>query len=155
MSQFQGRWSHEGQARIAIIVSRFNQNISQALLDGAIDTLARLGVPSEDIDTIWVPGAFEIPGMARRIAPRYDALITLGAVIRGETAHFEYVAGSCAQGIAALAQEGKTPVIFGVLTCNTTEEAQARAGGKAGNKGGEAALAALEMLSLHRQLPGA
>lgn len=155
MSQFQGHWRSEGPARIAIIVSRFNQTISQSLLAGALDTLTHLGVRPDDIDTVWVPGAFEIPGTARRIAPHYAALITLGAVIRGDTAHFEYVAGSCAQGVAALAQEGHIPVIFGVLTCNTTEEAAARAGGKAGNKGSEAAQAAMEMLSLYYQLSGA
>ncbi len=156
MSQYQGQWRIESSAaRIAIVVSRFNQNISQALLEGALETLHRLGLAAQQVDVIWVPGAFEIPGTAARVLPTYDAIITLGAVIRGETPHFDYVAGAAANGVAELARRGEKPVIFGVLTCNTTEEAEARAGGKAGNKGSDAALAAVEMLALYQSLSGA
>lgn len=154
MAVYEGLWQKGAASwRIAIIVSRFNQSISQALLQGALNTLSRLG--ADDIDVIWVPGAFEIPGAARRVLPRYDAVITLGAVIRGETPHFDYVAGAAAQGVAELSRAGEKPVIFGVLTCNTAEEAESRAGGKAGNKGSDAALAAIEMLSLYHRLSGA
>lgn len=156
MSTFQGEWTIQNpQAQIAIVVSRFNQSISAALLQGALEALARLHWPQTQIDVFWVPGAFEIPGVARRLLSRYDALIALGAVIRGETPHFDYVASAVASGIAELANRGEKPVIFGVLTCNTVEEAQARAGGKAGNKGTEAALAAVEMISLYQKLSGA
>lgn len=156
MPVFEGQWTAtKDLPRIAIVVSRFNQQISNALLDGARETLRRLGVPENNIDIIWVPGAFEIAGAARRVLQHYDALITLGAVIRGETPHFDYVAGAAAQGVAQLANAGEKPVIFGVLTCNTTEEAQARAGGKAGNKGSDAALSAIEMISLYQRLSGA
>ncbi|MCL5116286.1 MAG: 6,7-dimethyl-8-ribityllumazine synthase [Firmicutes bacterium] len=152
MSTYEGQWVAVSQTRIAIIVGRFNQEITGSLLTGALETLTRLGVSQEAIDVIWVPGAFEIPGTARRLMPRYDALITLGAVIRGETPHFDYVAGAVATGVAELARLGEKPVIFGVLTCNTTEEAAARAGGKAGNKGSDAAITAIEMLSLYQKL---
>lgn len=157
MSTFQGQWTLANQPspRITVVVSRFNQDVSSALLNGAHETLARLGISADSIDTIWVPGAFEIPGTIRRILPRYDAAIALGAVIRGETPHFDFVASAVATGVAELAHQGETPVIFGVLTCNTTEEAQARAGGKAGNKGSDAALACVEMLSLYQKLSGA
>ncbi|PSR21306.1 MAG: 6,7-dimethyl-8-ribityllumazine synthase [Sulfobacillus acidophilus] len=156
MSVFEGHWLvPKSPARIAIVVSRFNDSITRLLLQGALDTLAHLNWPAAAIDVVWVPGAFEIPGIARRILGRYDALIALGAVIRGETPHFEYVASAVANGIADLAKLGEKPVIFGVLTCNTVEEAQARAGGKAGNKGSEAALAAVEMITLYQELSGA
>ena len=156
MPTIQGQW-HVADAppRIGIIVSRFNQNISDALLKGALDTLERFNIPQESIDIIWVPGAFEISGTAHRVLSRYDALITLGAVIRGETPHFDYVAGAAAQSIAELARLGEKPVIFGVLTCNTVEEATARAGGKSGNKGSDCATAAVEMISLYQKLSGA
>jgi 6,7-dimethyl-8-ribityllumazine synthase len=156
MSIYEGHWTvPTSPARIAIVVSRFNDSITRALLQGALKTLAHLNWPSTAIDVVWVPGAFEIPGMARRILDRYDALIALGAVIRGETPHFDYVASAVASGIADLAKLGDKPVIFGVLTCNTAEEAQARAGGKAGNKGSDAALAAVEMIALYQELSGA
>ncbi|MDA8206509.1 MAG: 6,7-dimethyl-8-ribityllumazine synthase [Thermaerobacter sp.] len=156
MPTFHGEWILRDQNwRIAVIVSRFNQHISEALLRGALDTLARLGMSVEAITTIWVPGAFEIPGTARRALPLYDGIMTLGAVIRGETPHFDYVASAVASGVAELSRTGEKPVIFGVLTCNTMEEAQARAGGKAGNKGSDAALALIEMLSLYQKLSGA
>ncbi|NMP21468.1 6,7-dimethyl-8-ribityllumazine synthase [Sulfobacillus harzensis] len=155
MSSFEGTWGFPPNARVAVIVARFNQTITQNLLDGALETLRRLGAPPSAIDVIWVPGAFEIPGTAARLHDRYDALITLGAVIRGETPHFDYVAGAVANGVHHLAARGQKPVIFGVLTCNTPEEAEARAGGKAGNKGSDAAMAAVEMLTLYQNLSGA
>lgn len=155
MATIEGSWHIEGSPRIAIIISRFNQRISDSLLKGALETLQRMNIDRDKTDVIWVPGAFEIPGTVRRALPRYDAVITLGAVIRGETPHFDYVAGNCASGIAELARTGDTPVIFGVLTCNTTEEAEDRAGGKSGNKGSDAAIAALEMISLYQKLSGA
>ncbi|MCY0879527.1 MAG: 6,7-dimethyl-8-ribityllumazine synthase [Firmicutes bacterium] len=155
MSVYRGDWVLPRVPRIAVVVSQFNAAISEALLEGALATLERFGLGRDQVDVVWVPGAFEIPGVARKLQDRYDALITLGAVIRGETPHFDYVAGAVATGVARLAQEGKIPVIFGVLTCNTVEEAEARAGGKQGNKGSEAALAALEMISLYDKLSGA
>ena len=155
MALYQGQWSVSAPCRIGIIISRFNQRISDALLQGAIETLMRLGMKQDDIDVIWVPGAFEVPGTACRVLTSYDAVITLGAIIRGETPHFDYVASTTAQGVAQLAHNGATPVIFGILTCNTTEEAEARSGGKSGNKGSDAALTAIEMITLYRQLSGA
>lgn len=153
MPIYEGQWQWPTQSiRLAIVVSRFNESISQLLLDGALAAFRRMGLAPQAVDTIWVPGAFEIAGTVKRLWPRYNGFVTLGAVIRGETPHFDYVAGACAHGVAALANLGEKPVIFGVLTCNTPEEAQARAGGKAGNKGSEAALAALEMISLYHQL---
>jgi len=140
--------------RFAIVAARFNRFITDSLVGGATDTLNRHGIDSGDIDCIWVPGAFEIP-QAAAVAARsgkYDAVITLGAVIRGATPHFEFVAGECASGIARLNLEQSVPVIFGVLTTETIEQAIERAGTKAGNKGGDAALAALEMASLYKKL---
>lgn len=154
MSTFEGQWALAAHTRIAIVVARFNQEITTPLLRGALDTLQRLGDP-KTVDVIWVPGAFEIAGTAARVYPHYDAIITLGAVIRGETPHFDFVAGAVSNGVSALAARGEKPIIFGVLTCNTTDEAVARAGGKAGNKGSDAALTAVEMLSLYQKLSGA
>ena len=136
------------------MVSRFNAFINQSLLSGALDGLTRHGVADDRIDVVWVPGAFEIPVVARRMAEsgRYDAIICLGAVIRGATAHFEYVAGEAAKGIAAAGYQTGVPVIFGVLTTDTIEQAIERAGTKAGNKGWEAALGAIEMADVMRQL---
>lgn len=155
MTVIKGQWQVNGSPRIGIVVSQFNQNISEALLEGCLNTLTRLGVNDDALDVIWVPGAFELPGTVRHIVDRYDAMITLGAVIRGETPHFEYVAGAVAAGIADLARTGPIPIIFGVLTTNTTEEARDRSGGKSGNKGSDSALAALEMISLYQKLSGA
>jgi 6,7-dimethyl-8-ribityllumazine synthase len=140
--------------RVGLVVARFNEFVTRPLLDGALDTLRRHGVADGDIDVAWVPGSFEIPLVARRMAEggRYDAVICLGAVIRGQTPHFEYVAANMASGIARAGYESGVPVIFGVLTTNTVEEAVDRAGAKAGNKGRDAALAAIEMASLLRQL---
>ena len=140
--------------RLGIVVARFNETVTRALLDGARDGLARLGVGPDAIDVAWTPGCFEVPLVARRMADtgRYDAIICLGAVIRGETAHFDYVAGQAAAGIARVGLDTGLPVIFGVLTTDSLEQAVNRAGAKAGNKGFDAALAAVEMASLLRQL---
>lgn len=153
MAEYQGYLkTHQGQ-RWAVVVGRFNQQVTDRLLEGALDQLIRHGVPAESVDVFWVPGALEIGGLIKRILRRrYAAIIALGAVIRGETAHFEYVAANASAAIAELARSSETPVIFGVLTCNTLEEAHDRADGKAGNKGADAALAAIEMADLYRQL---
>jgi len=150
---FSGRMNGTG-LRVGIVVARFNEFVTRPLLDGALDTLRRHGVADGDIDVAWVPGSFEIPLVARRMATggRYDAVICLGAVIRGQTPHFEYVAANMASGIARAGYESGVPVIFGVLTTNTVEEAVDRAGAKAGNKGRDAALAAIEVADLLRQL---
>ncbi len=146
---FQGKLRGEG-LRVAIVVARFNEFISKELLGGALDTLARLGVAEADVDVVWVPGAFEIPVAARRLATSgsYSAVICLGAVIRGATAHFDYVAGEAAGGIAKVGADTGVPTIFGVLTTETVEQAIERAGTKAGNKGREAAETAIEMANL-------
>ncbi len=151
---FAGHLVGEG-LRFAVVVSRFNAFISEHLLKGAMDALARHGVSDEDVDVAWVPGAFEIPLVARRLAEsgRYDAIICLGAVIRGATPHFDYVAGESAKGIAAASLHTGVPVIYGVLTTDTIEQAIERAGTKAGNKGADAAMAAIEMANLLRALP--
>lgn len=147
----------EGQGlKIGIIASRFNDFITQNLLDGALAALKRHGVKDEDVAVSWVPGSFEIPLVARTMALSgdYDAIVCLGAVIRGETAHFDYVAGEAASGIAQASLESGVPVIFGVLTTDMVEQAINRAGGKSGNKGYEHAVAAIEMANLMRQLKG-
>jgi len=143
-------------ARFAIVVSRFNGFIVDSLLRGALDVLRRHGVEDKSIEVVQVPGAFELPLVAKRLAAsrRYDAVIALGAVIRGGTAHFDYVAGGCARGLAEVALSCDLPVTFGVLTVDTIEQAIERAGTKAGNKGADAALTALEMVSLLRKLSG-
>ncbi len=140
--------------RIGIVVSRFNDIISTRLLDGAVDALREHGVGAGNIDVVWVPGAFEIPIAARELAQRggVDAVVCLGAVIRGETPHFDYVAREAARGIASVHAVTGVPAMFGVLTVNTIEQATDRAGGKHGNKGAEAAVAAVEMVSLLREL---
>jgi 6,7-dimethyl-8-ribityllumazine synthase len=153
MSTIQGQLVVHPEDRYALVVSRFNQQITEWLVRGAADALTAHGAASDQIDTIWVPGAFEIPFAARRAAESgYAAIICLGAVIRGDTPHFDYVAGAAANGVAGLSAEAKVPVIFGVLTCDTTDQARERAGGKGGNKGADAALAALEMVDLARRL---
>ena len=142
-------------SRFGIVVARFNELVTRPLLDGAIDGLHRHGVDDDDIDVAWVPGAFEIPLVAKKLAEtgRYAAVICLGAVIRGETDHYDYVAGAAATGIANVALSAPVPVIFGVLTCDTVEQALNRAGMKSGNKGFEAALTAIEMVHLLQKLP--
>ena len=148
-----GRLSGDG-IRIGIAVSRFNELISERLLAGAQDCLRRHGVADDAVDVVWVPGSFELPLAARELARsgRYSAVICLGAVIRGATAHFDLVAGQAASGVARVALDTGVPAIFGVLTTETIEQALERAGSKAGNKGSEAALSALEMADLLRQL---
>lgn len=141
--------------RVAIVVSRFNEFITSKLLGACVDTLRRHGTEDEDIEVIWCPGAYEIPFVARRAAQsgRYDAVICLGAVIRGSTPHFDYVAGECAKGIASVATDTGVPAIFGVLTTDTIEQAVERAGTKAGNKGADAAVTAIEMVNLLKNMP--
>ncbi len=133
-----------------VVASRFNEFIVRPLLDGALDAIKRHGGDLGAVDVVWVPGSYEIPLVAKRLAlsERYDAVVCLGAVIRGATAHFDYVAGGAASGISAVALEANMPVIFGVLTTDTIEQAIERAGTKAGNKGFEAAVTAIEMASL-------
>ena len=140
--------------KIAIVTARFNEFITSKLLSGAVDTLERHGVKSEDIDIAWVPGAFELPIVAKKMAEgdKYDAVIVLGTVIRGATPHFDYVCNEAAKGTSSAALSSGKPVIFGVLTTETIEQAIERAGTKAGNKGGESAVSAIEMANLLRQI---
>jgi 6,7-dimethyl-8-ribityllumazine synthase len=153
VTTFKGRVSGNGQ-KIALVISRFNEAITFKLRDGATAELLRLGVAAEAVDVFEVPGSYELPPVTQRVAEsgKYDAVVCLGAVIRGATSHFDYVAGEAAKGIAMVAGRAACPVIFGVLTCDTEEQAYERAGGKAGNKGAECARAALEMADLYRQL---
>ena len=141
-------------ARFAIVVARFNEFIVESLQEGAVKNLTRHGVPVSNVSIFKVPGAFELPLVARRVARQRecDAIICLGAVIRGATPHFDYVASQCASGIARVSLDEDIPIIFGVLTTNTIEEAIERAGSKSGNKGSDAAMTALEMVSLLRAL---
>ena len=136
--------------KFALVVSRFNDFITEKLLSGALDALVRSGASSDDIEVVKVPGAFEIPLVAKRIAgtKRFDAIVCLGAVIRGSTPHFDYVSAEVSKGIAAVSMEADVPVIFGVITTDTIEQAIERAGSKAGNKGWSAAMAAVEMANL-------
>ncbi len=149
MKIYEGSLQADGR-KFGIIVARFNSFIAERLLDGALDTLRRSGVEDNDIEVVKVPGAYEIPLLAKKMAAcgRYDAVICLGAVIRGATAHFDYVAGEVAKGIAQVSLEAGIPVIFGVLTTDTIEQAIERAGTKAGNKGSDCAAAAIEMANL-------
>ncbi|GIN87308.1 6,7-dimethyl-8-ribityllumazine synthase [Heyndrickxia sporothermodurans] len=138
--------------KIGIVVGRFNEFITSKLLDGALDGLKRHGVDEDNIDVAWVPGAFEIPLIAQKMAKndKYDAVITLGTVIRGSTPHFDYVCNEAAKGVAAISLNTGTPVIFGILTTDSIEQAIERAGTKAGNKGWDAAVSAIEMVNLSR-----
>jgi 6,7-dimethyl-8-ribityllumazine synthase len=146
---YEGTISGDGK-KIGVIVSRFNDFISDRLLGGTLDALVRHGTKDEDIDIIKVPGSFEIPLMAKKMAEKgkYDAIICLGAVIRGSTPHFEYVSAEVSKGVALVSLESGIPVIFGVITTDTLEQAIERAGTKSGNKGWAAAVAAMEMASL-------
>jgi len=154
VTEFRGETNARGR-RVAVVVARFNEIVTRKLLEGALEGLRVHGVDDEDVDVAWVPGAFELPAVARRLAASgtYDAVICLGAVIRGETSHFDHVAGQAAAGIREAAVATGVPVIFGVLTTETLEQALARAGGDHGNKGWDSAAAALEMASLLDQLP--
>jgi 6,7-dimethyl-8-ribityllumazine synthase len=140
--------------RFVIVAARFNDFVVEPLVGGALDALKRHGVSAQQIEIVRVPGAFDIPIVARKLAlsRRYQALIALGAVIRGDTPHFDYVAGECAAGIARIALESGVPIAFGVLTTDTVEQAMDRAGGKVGNKGADAALVAMELANLLRRL---
>ncbi|HEX5339890.1 MAG TPA: 6,7-dimethyl-8-ribityllumazine synthase [Gammaproteobacteria bacterium] len=141
-------------ACIAIVAARFNSFVVDKLLSGALDTLRAQGVADGDITLVRVPGAFELPLLVQELAAseEYDAVIALGAVIRGDTPHFDYVAGECARGLSQVALDTSVPVVFGVLTCDNAEQALERAGGRAGNKGADAALTALEMADLLNSL---
>ena len=143
-----------GGLKFGVVVARFNSFITEKLLSGCLDALRRHGADEEAVDIAWVPGGFEIPLAARRMAEsgRYDAVICLGAVIRGATPHFDYVCAENAKGIAAVSQTTGVPAIYGVITANTIEQAVERAGTKAGNKGWDAALSAIEMANLLRSL---
>jgi len=140
--------------KVAIIVARFNEFINSKLLSGAEDALRRHGVEEENVDVIWVPGAFEIPLTAQKIAQKgqYDAVITLGSVIRGATPHFDYVSNEVAKGVAQAGMQTGLPIIFGVLTTDTIEQAIERAGTKAGNKGYDSAMTAIELANLYREI---
>jgi 6,7-dimethyl-8-ribityllumazine synthase len=156
MAEFAGTPNGVGR-RIAVLASRFNESVTRKLADGATDALVRHGIAADNIDLVWVPGAWELPTAARRLlaSERYDALVVVGAVIRGETPHFDYIAGEAARGLAQASAEYDVPLGFGLLTTNTTEQAEARAGGAHGNKGWDAALAALEMADLLDRLDAA
>ncbi|MEW8966891.1 MULTISPECIES: 6,7-dimethyl-8-ribityllumazine synthase [Exiguobacterium] len=151
MHTFEGNLVGKG-LKVGIVVGRFNDLITMRLLDGAKDALKRHGVEQEDVELAFVPGAFELPLVAKKMAmsKKYDAVITLGAVIRGATPHFDYVCNEAAKGIAQASYQSEVPVIFGVLTTETIEQAIERAGTKAGNKGWEAATSAIEMANLMR-----
>ena len=153
MAEFAGLPSGVGR-RMAVIASRFNEPIVKKLVDGALEALLKSGVVFEDIDVIWVPGAWELPLAARLLleSERYDGIVAVGAVIRGETAHFDYIATEASRGLAEASAESETPIGFGVLTCDTEEQAEARAGGAHGNKGWDAAIATLEMADLADRL---
>ncbi|MEW8015390.1 MAG: 6,7-dimethyl-8-ribityllumazine synthase [Candidatus Sedimenticola endophacoides] len=142
------------KARFCLVVARFNSFVVESLLEGAVDTLRRHGADEADITIVRVPGAFEMPLVLEKIAAKggFDAIVALGAVIRGGTPHFDYVAGECVKGMAQVSLQHGTPIAFGVLTVDTIEQAIERAGTKAGNKGGEAALSAIEMVNVLRQI---
>ena len=153
MAEFNGSPRGEGR-RVAVVASRFNEEITRKLADGAVEALVKHGVAFDDVDVIWVPGAWELPVAARRALTieRYDAIVAVGAVIRGDTPHFQFVAGEASRGLADLAAHSELPIGFGLLTCDDMEQAEARAGGVHGNKGWDAALAALETLDVLDQI---
>ena len=154
MRVLEGKLIDGGSIRVAIVVARFNEFITSKLLGGALDTLSRHGVKDEDVSVAWVPGAFEIPLIAGKLAEsgKYDAVIALGAVIRGSTSHYDYVCNEVSKGVAAASMESGVPVMFGVVTTENIEQAIERAGTKAGNKGYDCALGAIEMVNLIRSL---
>ena len=153
---FEGDFTPPQDARFAMVAARFNSFIVQSLISGAADALRRHGVADANIHLIWAPGAFELPLVAQRLAAseRYDGIVALGAVIRGGTPHFEYVASECTKGLASVALEYDLPIGFGVLTVDSIDQAVERAGTKAGNKGADAAMSVLEMVSLLHRLEG-
>ncbi|HET6761731.1 MAG TPA: 6,7-dimethyl-8-ribityllumazine synthase [Gemmatimonadaceae bacterium] len=149
MAEFAGSPSGVGR-RVAVLASRFNEPIVKKLVDGALQALLKYGVVFEDIDVVWVPGAWELPVAARWLlgSERYHGIVAVGAVIRGETPHFDYIAAEAARGLAEASAESETPIGFGVLTCDTEEQAEERSGGAHGNKGWDAAVVMLEMADL-------
>jgi len=153
MRTFEGKFDGR-DVKIAIVAGRFNEFITSKLVGGALDVLKRNDVSEESIDIAWVPGAFEIPLIAKKLAntQKYDAIITLGAVIKGSTPHFDYVCAEVSKGVAQISLQSELPVIFGVLTTNNIEEAIERAGTKAGNKGADAAFSAIEMINLIKEI---
>jgi 6,7-dimethyl-8-ribityllumazine synthase len=156
MAEFSGSPVGHGR-RFAVVASRFNETVTQKLVDGALDALVRHGTAADDVDVVWVPGAWELPAAVRRLlaTERYDALVAVGAVVRGDTPHFDYVAGEASRGLADASAAFETPIGFGLLTCDTMAQAEARAGGEHGNKGWDAAVAALEMADLFDRLDAA
>lgn len=156
MPEFTGAPAGENR-RAVVVASRFNEAITQRLVDGALDALTKHGVAFDDLDVIWVPGAWELPIAARHAlgSGRYDLLVAVGAVVRGDTPHFDYVAGEASRGLMEASREFDIPVGFGLLTCDDMGQAEARAGGAHGNKGWDAALAALEMADLFARLDAA
>src|SRR5687767_908559 len=153
MAEFAGLPNGAGR-RIVVVASRFNEPVVKKLVEGALDALVKHGVAFDDIDVVWVPGAWELPLAARLLlnSERYDGLVAVGAVIRGETAHFDFIAAEASRGLADVSTQSETPVGFGVLTCDTDEQAEARAGGGHGNKGWDAAVAVLEMVDLANRI---
>lgn len=152
MKEIKGNYSGEG-LKITIVISRFNEFISNQLIGGCLDTLKKTGVKDSDISVVWVPGAYEIPQVLSKInSEGVDAIITLGAVIRGDTPHFDFIASEVAKGVASISMNKKMPIIFGVITADTVEQAIERSGTKQGNKGRDAALSALEMANIYRQI---
>lgn len=156
LNVIEGDFSPPQDARFALVAARFNSFIVQSLINGAVDVLHRHGIPEASIDLVWTPGSFELPLATQRLAAseRYDGIVALGAVIRGGTPHFEYVASECVKGLASVSLKYDIPVGFGVLTVDSIDQAVERAGTKAGNKGAEAAMAMLEMVNLLRRLEG-
>ena len=153
MKKFEGKFNRKG-VKIGIVAGRFNEFITSKLVGGAVDVLKRNDVNEEDIDIAWVPGAFEIPLITKKMAEskKYDAIITLGAVIKGSTPHFDYVCAEVSKGVAQISLQTGLPIMFGVLTTNNIEEAIERAGTKAGNKGSDVAFGALEMIDLIKNI---
>ena len=153
MKKFEGKFNGKG-IKIGIVAGRFNEFITSKLVGGAIDVLKRNDINDEDIDIAWVPGAFEIPLITKKMAEskKYDAIITLGAVIKGSTPHFDYVCAEVSKGVAQISLQTGLPIMFGVLTTNNIEEAIERAGTKAGNKGSDVAFGALEMIDLIKNI---
>lgn len=152
MKEIKGNLIGKGK-RFALVISRFNEFISKRLVDGAIDCLTRHGVNEQDITLYWTPGSYEIPGVARRIRDlKYDCIICLGAVIRGDTPHFDYIANEVTKGIATLNLERGIPLVYGIITADTTDQAVERAGTKMGNKGWDAAITGLELADLYTKI---
>jgi len=153
VAEFTGAVAAQGR-RFAVVASRFNEHITQKLAEGAVTALLDAGAAYDDVDLVWVPGAWELPAATRALlaSDRYDAIVAVGAVVRGDTPHFDFVAGEASRGLADASAEFHTPVGFGLLTCDTMEQAEARAGGLHGNKGADAARAAIEMADLFARL---